>query len=69
MFSLTSFQLDYYTVIVYPFAAVLIAPWLLAVINDSGAKAVRRVQMGMAMLALMLALWVVVRVGHPGLWT
>ena len=68
MFSLTSFQLDYYTVIVYPFAAVLIAPWLLAVINDSGAKAVRRVQMGMAMLALMLALWVVVRVGHPGLW-
>ena len=69
MFSLTSFQLDYYTVIVYPFAAVLIAPWLLPVINDSGAKAVRRVQMGMAMLALMLALWVVVRVGHPALWT
>ena len=69
MFSLTSFQLDYYTVIVYPFAVVLIAPWLLSVINDSGAKAVRRVQIGMAMLALMLALWVVVRVGHPALWT
>ena len=69
MFSLTSFQLDYYTVIVYPFAAVLIAPWLLSVINDNGAKAVRRVQIGMAMLALTLALWVIVRVGHPVLWT
>jgi 4-amino-4-deoxy-L-arabinose transferase-like glycosyltransferase len=69
MFSLTSFQLDYYTVIVYPFATVLIAPWLLSVINDSSAKAVRRVQISMAMLALMLALWVVVRVGHPALWT
>ena len=69
MFSLTSFQLDYYTVIVYPFAAVLIAPWLLSVINDSSAKAVRQVQIGMAVLALILALWVVVRVGHPALWT
>ena len=68
MFSLTSFQLDYYTVIVYPFAAVLVAPWLLSVMNDSSAKAVRRVQIGMALLALTLALWVVVRVGHPALW-
>ena len=67
MFSLTSFQLDYYTVIVYPFAAVLIAPWLLAACADAAAKGVRRAQLAMGLLTLTLAVWLSVKIGHTGL--
>jgi hypothetical protein len=67
MFSLTSFQLDYYTVIVYPFAAVLIAPMLLSAIADSGATGVRRTQLGMGLLTLTLAVWLSVKIGHAAL--
>jgi len=68
MFSLTSFQLDYYTVIVYPFAAVLIAPVLLSVIHDSGAAGVRRAQLAMGLLTLTLAVWLSVKIGHIALY-
>jgi hypothetical protein len=67
MFSLTSFQLDYYTVIVYPFAAVLIAPLLLSVVSDAAAKGVRRAQLGMGLLTLTLAVWLSFKIGHTGL--
>ena len=67
MFSLTSFQLDYYTVIVYPFAAVLIAPLLLSVVADAAAKGVRRAQLGMGLLTLTLAVWLSFKIGHTGL--
>jgi len=68
MFSLTSFQLDYYTVIVYPFAAVLIAPWLLSVVHDSSAAGVRRTQLAMGLLTLALAVWLSVKIGHVALY-
>ena len=67
MFSLTSFQLDYYTVIVYPFAAVLIAPLLLSAVADAAAKGVRRAQLGMGLLTLTLAVWLSFKIGHTGL--
>ena len=67
MFSLTSFQLDYYTVIVYPFAAVLIAPLLLSVVHDSSAAGVRRAQLAMGLLTLTLAVWLSVKIGHQAL--
>jgi len=67
MFSLTSFQLDYYTVIVYPFAAVLIAPLLLSTVADSSAAGIRRAQHAMGLLTLTLAVWLSVKIGHLGL--
>lgn len=67
MFSLTGFQLDYYTVIVYPFAAVLIAPLLLTALADSRATGMRRAQLGMGLLTLILAVWLSVKIGHNAL--
>jgi len=67
MFSLTSFQLDYYTVIVYPFAAVLIAPLLLSAIADSRAAGIRRTQLAMGLLTLTLAVWLGLKIGHLAL--
>jgi len=67
MFSLTSFQLDYYTVIVYPFAAVLIAPLLLSTIANSSAAGIRRAQLAMGLLTLSLAVWLSFKIGHTGL--
>ncbi len=67
MFSLTSFQLDYYTVIVYPFAALLCAPLLLSTVSDSKAVGVRRLQSAMGLLTLTLAVWLSVKIGHPAL--
>jgi 4-amino-4-deoxy-L-arabinose transferase-like glycosyltransferase len=67
MFSLTGFQLDYYTVIVYPFAAILIAPVLLASLADKTATGVRRAQLGMGLLTLTLAVWLSLKIGHVAL--
>ena len=67
MFSLTSFQLDYYTVIVYPFAAILCAPVLLSACAGAGSAGVRRAQLGMGLLTLTLALWLSVKIGHTAL--
>ena len=63
MFSLTSFQLDYYTVIVYPFAAVLCAPLLLTAIAEHS-SGVRWAQLAMTALTFLLATWLAVKVGH-----
>ena len=65
MFSLTSFQLDYYTVIVYPFAAVLIAPLLLSAVADAAAKGVRRTQLGMGLLTSTLAVRLSFKISQP----
>ena len=68
MFSLTKFQLDYYTVIVYPFAAMLCAPWLVQGLSASpGSKAVFA-QGAMVLATLALALWVTWQVDHARLW-
>jgi 4-amino-4-deoxy-L-arabinose transferase-like glycosyltransferase len=64
MFSLTSFQLDYYTVIVYPFAAVLCAPSLLQASSNRLAVGMRRTQLVMAGLTLCLALALSIKIGH-----
>ncbi len=64
MFSLTSFQLDYYTVIVYPFAALMCAPWLLFACRQVSSWGVRWLQAGMGIFTLVLAVWVAWQVGH-----
>ncbi|MFM7698224.1 MAG: ArnT family glycosyltransferase [Limnohabitans sp.] len=64
MFSLTRFQLDYYTVIVYPFAALMCAPWLVSACLQTSRRGVRWVQAGMGLFTLVLAVWVAWQVGH-----
>ena len=64
MFSLTSFQLDYYTVIVYPFAALLCAPWLVSVSQHETQRAARWTQVLMGVLTFALAVWVAWQIGH-----
>lgn len=64
MFSLTSFQLDYYTVIVYPFAALMCAPWLVSACQHTSNRGVRWLQAGMGLFTLVLAVWVAWQVGH-----
>ena len=63
LFSLTSFQLDYYTVIVFPFAAILCGQYLAAVLaQPDGRRGLELAQLGTAAptagLALALALYV-----------
>ena len=68
MFSLASFQLDYYTVIVYPFAAILCAPWLKQVAVNTHHRLGQSLQLAMAAFTALLATWVVVKVGDVGLY-
>jgi 4-amino-4-deoxy-L-arabinose transferase-like glycosyltransferase len=63
MFSATSFQLDYYTVIVYPFAAILCARFLLACLPAAQAKAIWIGQLVCTVLTLGLGLGVALQVG------
>jgi hypothetical protein len=64
MFSLTSFQLDYYTVIVYPFAALMCAPWLVSACRQPSRRAARWMQAVVGILTFVLAVWVAWQVGH-----
>ena len=64
MFSLTSFQLDYYTVIVYPFAALMCAPWLVLACRQPSRRAARWMQAVVGLLTFVLAVWVAWQVGH-----
>ena len=63
MFSATSYQLDYYTVIVYPFAAILCARFLLECLSAGDAKAVLITQSVFSALTLALGLGVALQVG------
>ena len=69
MFSATAFQLDYYTVIVYPFAAILCGRFLLSCLDAGQGKAVWIGQLVCTMLALGLGLGVALQVGDAGLLT
>ena len=69
MFSATAFQLDYYTVIVYPFAAILCGRFLLRCLDAGQGKAVWIGQWVCTVLALGLGLGVAVQVGDAGLLT
>jgi len=67
MFSATSFQLDYYTVIVYPFAAILCARFLLACLSAGPSRAIYLGQWVCTVLTLGLGLAVAIQVGDAGL--
>ena len=69
MFSATAFQLDYYTVIVYPFAAILCGRFLLNCLDAGQGKAVWIGQLVCTALALGLGLGVALQVGDAGLLT
>ena len=69
MFSATSFQLDYYTVIVYPFAAILCGRFLLRCLDAGQGKAVWMGQLVCTVLTLGLGLGVALQVGDSGLLT
>ena len=64
MFSATSFQLDYYTVIVYPFAAILCARFLLECLLAVDAKRALTAQCLVSALTLVLGLGVALQVGN-----
>ncbi|NBT54760.1 MAG: glycosyl transferase [Betaproteobacteria bacterium] len=66
LFSLTSFQLDYYTVIVFPFAAILCGQYLAPVLaQPDGRRGLELAQLGMAALTAGLALALALYVGQP----
>ncbi|MBU3737807.1 MAG: phospholipid carrier-dependent glycosyltransferase, partial [Rhodoferax sp.] len=68
LFSLTRFQLDYYTVILFPFAAILCAPVLADALERAAAS--RRLawaQAAMGCLGALLALGMAAWVGQPAL--
>ncbi len=67
MFSATSFQLDYYTVIVYPFAAILCGRFLLLQLPAGQGTAVWIGQLLCTALSLGLGLGVAWQVGDKGL--
>lgn len=67
MFSATSFQLDYYTVIVYPFAAILCARYLLGCLSTGPGRAIRVGQWVCTVVTLGLGLAVAIQVGDTGL--
>jgi hypothetical protein len=56
--------LDYYTVIVYPFAALLCAPWLVSASQHETQRAARWTQVLMGVLTFALAVWVAGQIGH-----
>jgi 4-amino-4-deoxy-L-arabinose transferase-like glycosyltransferase len=66
LFSLTSFQLDYYTVIVFPFAAILCGQYLATVLaQPDGRRGLELAQLGTAALTAVLALALALYVGQP----
>ena len=66
LFSLTSFQLDYYTVIVFPFAAILCGQYLATVLaQPDGRRGLALAQLGTAVLMAGLALALALYVGQP----
>lgn len=68
LFSATSFQLDYYTVILFPFAAIICARYLAGWLKqrpDSGKLVVA--QLGMTLLLLALVIGLGVYVAQPAL--
>ena len=65
MFSLAGFQLDYYTVIVYPFAAILCGKFLSErLAMTSGQRPLMIAQMGITLLLLAMVLGFSIYVGH-----
>ena len=68
LFSATSFQLDHYTVILFPFAAILcgkfLSDWLL---DPASARALYWVQMGFTIVLAGLAVALSIRVGNAPL--
>jgi 4-amino-4-deoxy-L-arabinose transferase-like glycosyltransferase len=69
MFSATAFQLDYYTVIVYPFAAIVCGRFLLRCLPATAGGALWIGQLVCTLLTLGLGLGVALQVGDPGLLT
>lgn len=67
MFSATAFQLDYYTVIVYPFAAILCARYLSGCLSTGPGRAIRVGQWVCTLVTLGLGLAVAIHVGDTGL--
>ncbi len=66
MFSATTFQIDYYTVIIYPFAAVMCGHYLNSIFeNDQHSLGLPLAQMGIAVLVLSMALGIAVYVARP----
>ena len=66
LFSLTSFQLDYYTVIVFPFAAILCGQYLARMLaQPDGGRALELAQLGTAALTAGLALALALYVSQP----
>lgn len=66
LFSLTSFQLDYYTVIVFPFAAILCGQYLATVLaRPDGVRGLALAQLCTAALTAGLALALALYVGQP----
>ena len=66
LFSLTSFQLDYYAVIVFPFAAILCGQYLAPVLaQPDGRRGLELAQLGTAALTAGLALALALYVGQP----
>lgn len=69
LFSATSFQLDHYTVILFPFAAILCGKFLSDWLADAAVgHALYRVQMGIALMLAGLAGALVIFVGSTPLW-
>ena len=67
MFSATSYQLDYYTVIVYPFAAILCARFLMGCLSAGPGRAISIGQLVCTVVTLGLGLAVAIQVGDTGL--
>ncbi len=65
MFSATAFQLDYYTVIVFPFAIVLCADYLTRWLTQRGSPAFLVAQTGVTLLTLVLVWSLAVYVAQP----
>jgi len=66
LFSLTSFQLDYYTVIVFPFAAIVCGSCLArALASPAPQRGLALAQLGTARVLALLALGLALYVGQP----
>jgi hypothetical protein len=68
MFSATTFQIDYYTVIIFPFAAILCGWYLQRFAQDANpSKALPLVQVGVALFLWSLALGMAVYLQRPSM--
>ncbi len=66
LFSATSFQFDYYTVILYPFGAIICADYLAGWLKQSGdARKLFYTQLGVTLLLLALAIGLGIYVAQP----